>query len=57
MLLSSANMLRHLNLNIYGDRIENAVRKVIKMGKYRTKDIGGYCTQSEYFKAVLNSIE
>lgn len=57
MLLSSANMLRHLNLPIYATRIETAVGKVIKAGKYRTKDIGGYCTQSDFFKAVLNNLQ
>ena len=57
MLLCSANLLKHLNLNTYGQRIENAIQKGVKSGKYRTKDVGGYCTQSEYFKAVLNSLE
>lgn len=57
MLLSSANMLKHLNLNTYGLKIENAVQKVIRAGKYRTKDIGGYCTQSDFFKAILNNLE
>jgi isocitrate dehydrogenase (NAD+) len=57
MLLCSANLLKHINLGTYGQRIESAVYKVIKSGKYRTKDIGGYCSQSEFFKAVLNSLE
>jgi isocitrate dehydrogenase (NAD+) len=57
MLLSSANLLKHLNLASYGQRIENAVFKVIKTGKYRTKDIGGYCSQSDFFKAILNNLE
>jgi isocitrate dehydrogenase (NAD+) len=57
MLLCSANLLKHINLQSYALRIENAVNKVIKGGKHRTKDIGGYCTQSEFFKAVLNSLE
>lgn len=57
MLLCSANLLKHLNLNSYGLRIESAVHKVIKAGKYRTKDIGGYCSQSEFFKAILNNLE
>lgn len=57
MLLSSANMLRHLNMHSYGDTIENAVNKVIRAGKYRTKDIGGHCTQSDFFRAILNSLE
>ena len=57
MLFCSANMLRHLNLPTYALQIENAVNKVIKAGKYRTRDIGGYCSQSEFFRAVLNSLE
>ena len=57
MLLCSANLLKHLNLNSYGQKIEDAITKVIKTGKYKTKDIGGYCTQREFFKAVLNSLE
>lgn len=50
-------MLRHLNLPTYALQIENAVNKVIKAGKYRTRDIGGYCSQSEFFRAVLNSLD
>jgi len=57
MLLSSANMLHHLNLHSYASKIENAVHKVIKAGKYKTKDIGGYCSQSEFFKAILNNLQ
>lgn len=57
MILSSANMLHHLNLHSYANKIEMAVGKVIKQGKYRTKDIGGYCSQSEFFKAILNNLQ
>lgn len=57
MLLCSANLLKHLNLTAYGQRIEDAIARVIKVGKYKTKDIGGYCTQQDFFKAVLNSLE
>jgi len=57
MLLCSANLLRHINMPSYAQRIENAVFKVIKSGKFRTKDIGGYCTQSDFFRAILNSLE
>lgn len=57
MLFCSANMLRHLNLPTYALQIENAVNKVIKAGKYRTRDIGGYCSQSEFFRAILNSLD
>lgn len=57
MLVCSANLLKHINLPTYGQRIENAVTKVIKAGKHRTKDMGGYCTQSDFFRAVLNNLE
>lgn len=56
MILTSANLLKHLNLNLHAQRIENAVFKVIKSGKYRTKDIGGYCNQNDFFKAILNNL-
>jgi len=57
MILCSANMLHHLNLHEYAAKIENAVFKVIRAGKYRTKDIGGYCSQSEFFRAILNNLQ
>lgn len=56
MLLSSANMLHHLNLHSYANKIEEAVSKVLKTGKFKTKDIGGYCSQQEFFKAILNNL-
>ena len=56
MLLSSAYLLKHVNLTSYGQRIENAVGNVIRGGKYRTRDIGGYCSQSDFFKAILNNL-
>ncbi|RMZ96227.1 isocitrate dehydrogenase [NAD] subunit mitochondrial isoform X2 [Brachionus plicatilis] len=34
MILTSANLLKHLNLNLHAQRIENAVYKVIKSGKF-----------------------
>lgn len=57
MLLCSANLLKHINLASYGQRIENAVYKVIKSGKTRTKDMGGHSTQSDFFRTVLNNLE
>ena len=33
ILLCAANMLKHMHLERYGDKIENAVHKVIKAGK------------------------
>lgn len=33
MLLASANMLNHINLQYYGDLIKSAVDRVIRVGK------------------------
>ena len=41
LLLSSAMMLRYLQLPDYADRLETIVKRVIYEGKYRTKDLGG----------------
>ncbi|XP_039615317.1 isocitrate dehydrogenase [NAD] subunit beta, mitochondrial isoform X1 [Polypterus senegalus] len=56
MLLSSANMLRHLNLEYHSSLISEAVKRVIKTGKVRTRDMGGYCTTSDLVKSVIDNL-
>uniref|UniRef100_A0A8C5S1J9 Isocitrate dehydrogenase (NAD(+)) 3 non-catalytic subunit beta n=1 Tax=Laticauda laticaudata TaxID=8630 RepID=A0A8C5S1J9_LATLA len=56
MLLSSANMLRHLNLEHHSAMISDAVKKVIKVGKVRTQDMGGYSTTSDFIKSVIDHL-
>uniref|UniRef100_A0A8C6XG02 Isocitrate dehydrogenase (NAD(+)) 3 non-catalytic subunit beta n=1 Tax=Naja naja TaxID=35670 RepID=A0A8C6XG02_NAJNA len=56
MLLSSANMLRHLNLEHHSAMISDAVKKVIKVGKVRTQDMGGYSTTSDFIKSVIGHL-
>ncbi|XP_048365927.1 isocitrate dehydrogenase [NAD] subunit beta, mitochondrial isoform X2 [Sphaerodactylus townsendi] len=56
MLLSSANMLRHLNLEHHSALISEAVRKVIKVGKVRTPDMGGYATSHDFTRAVIAAL-
>lgn len=41
MLLASANMLNHVNLQYYGDMIQNAVDRVIRVGKVSVDKING----------------
>ncbi|GLV34245.1 Isocitrate dehydrogenase 3b [Carabus blaptoides fortunei] len=41
MMLCSAKLLAHVNLQKYSDMIRNSVNKVLSDGKVRTKDIGG----------------
>ncbi|XP_041526314.1 isocitrate dehydrogenase [NAD] subunit beta, mitochondrial isoform X2 [Microtus oregoni] len=53
MLLSASNMLRHLNLEYHSNMIADAVKKVIKVGKVRTSDMGGYATCHDFTEAVI----
>ncbi|XP_017695007.1 PREDICTED: isocitrate dehydrogenase [NAD] subunit beta, mitochondrial [Lepidothrix coronata] len=56
MLLSASNMLRHLNLEHHSNVISDAVKKVIKGGKVRTRDLGGYSTTSDFVKSVIDNL-
>ncbi|XP_044538096.1 isocitrate dehydrogenase [NAD] subunit beta, mitochondrial isoform X2 [Gracilinanus agilis] len=56
MLLSSSNMLRHLNLEYHSNMIAEAVKKVIKVGKVRTPDMGGYATCRDLTQAIISSL-
>ncbi|NXY89183.1 IDH3B dehydrogenase, partial [Alcedo cyanopectus] len=56
MLLTAANMLRHLNLEFHSNLIAEAVKKVIKGGKVRTRDLGGYSTTSDFVKSVIDQL-
>ncbi|KAK1440530.1 hypothetical protein QVD17_06358 [Tagetes erecta] len=57
LLLSSAMMLRHLELPDFADRLETAVKHVIYEGKYRTKDLGGTSTTQEVTDAVISALK
>ncbi|XP_073648898.1 isocitrate dehydrogenase [NAD] subunit beta, mitochondrial isoform X2 [Tursiops truncatus] len=56
MLLSASNMLRHLNLEHHSNTIADAVKKVIKVGKVRTRDMGGYSTTTDFIKSVIGHL-
>ncbi|XP_072475936.1 isocitrate dehydrogenase [NAD] subunit beta, mitochondrial isoform X2 [Notamacropus eugenii] len=56
MLLSASNMLRHLNLEFHSNMIAEAVKKVIKVGKVRTPDMGGYATCRDLTHAIISSL-
>ena len=56
MILSSAMMLRHINLPHFAERIQNGVFATIKEGKSLTSDLGGNATTFEYTKAVISHI-
>ncbi|KAF7274541.1 hypothetical protein GWI33_012811 [Rhynchophorus ferrugineus] len=56
MLLCASKLLRHVNLPTYSEMIRNAVEKVLKDGKIRTKDIGGQNSTQEFTYAVIGFI-
>ncbi|XP_040275381.1 isocitrate dehydrogenase [NAD] subunit beta, mitochondrial isoform X1 [Bufo bufo] len=56
MLLTATNMLRHLNLEYHSNLISDAVKKVIKQGKVRTRDMGGYSTTTDFIKAIIDHL-
>lgn len=57
ILLASSKLLKHMELHFYADAITQAVADVIKLNKFRTKDLGGYTTTSGFTNAVLNNIK
>ncbi|XP_074276146.1 isocitrate dehydrogenase [NAD] catalytic subunit 5, mitochondrial-like [Silene latifolia] len=56
LLLSSVAMLRHLELHDKADNIQKAVLDTIAEGKYRTGDLGGTSTTSDFTKAVCEHL-
>ncbi|CAJ0584009.1 unnamed protein product, partial [Mesorhabditis spiculigera] len=59
MILCFANMLKHLHLDIYGRRCIDgkSVLDVIKEGKVRTQDLGGYAKTMEFADAVITKFK
>jgi isocitrate dehydrogenase (NAD+) len=49
-------MLRHLKMNSYASRIEDAVFSTIQEKTYRTRDIGGSNSTREVTKAVIDKL-
>ncbi|DBB11129.1 hypothetical protein WJX82_011364 [Trebouxia sp. C0006] len=56
LLLSSVMMLRHMGLVDKAESIQNAVLGTIAEGKYRTGDLGGNSTTSDFTKAIIDKL-
>ncbi|ERN03318.1 hypothetical protein AMTR_s00003p00237430 [Amborella trichopoda] len=56
LLLSAVSMLRHLDLHDKADQIHNAILKTIAEGKYRTVDLGGNASTTDYTQAVCDNL-
>ncbi|GAB4461374.1 MAG: isocitrate dehydrogenase (NAD(+)) [Armatimonadaceae bacterium] len=57
VLMSGIMMLRHLGETDAANRVEQAVLSVFASQRYRTRDIGGTATTSEFVQAVIGSME
>jgi isocitrate dehydrogenase (NAD+) len=55
LLQSGIMMLRHLGEREAAERIEQAMFKVFREGKVRTRDIGGTAKTSEFARAIIES--
>ncbi|KAI8882799.1 Isocitrate/isopropylmalate dehydrogenase, partial [Backusella circina FSU 941] len=53
LILSSIMMLKHMRLDEYAAKIEEAVFKTLADGKHLTGDLGGRASNSEYTKAII----
>jgi isocitrate dehydrogenase (NAD+) len=56
LLLSAVMMLRHLGKTSHADRIQKACLDTIAEGKYRTRDLGGTATTSDFTKAICDKL-
>ena len=59
IILAAAMMLRHLGENSAAERIESAVRNVIKEGKKVTRDLNptGYVSTEEMAEAIIGEVQ
>jgi len=57
MLFCAANLLEHASLHHYGKMIRESVLRVLKTGKVKTKDLGGYATTKQFTQAVVANIK
>ena len=56
LLLSGCMMLRHLGMSDKADLIQSAVLETIAEGTYRTRDLGGKASCSDFTKAVIDRL-
>ncbi|KAL0338436.1 UNVERIFIED_CONTAM: Isocitrate dehydrogenase [NAD] catalytic subunit, mitochondrial [Sesamum angustifolium] len=56
LLILLESMLRHLDLHDKADRIQDAVLNTIAEGKYRTGDLGGKATTTDFTKAICDHL-
>lgn len=56
LLLSAIEMLKYIDENAYAEKIDKALRKVIKEGKTLTADLGGNSSTTEFTQSVISAL-
>ena len=56
MLLSAVQMLDHIGQTDYANQLRKAINKVLKDGKVRTRDLGGFATTNQFTSAVIQNL-
>ncbi len=56
MLYAAADMLDHIGHRHHGRQLREAVDRVIKAGRVRTKDLGGHGTTKQFVQAVTDNM-
>ena len=56
LLLSAIEMLKYIDENAYAEKIDTALRAVIKEGKTLTADLGGSASTTEFTQAVISAL-
>merc|ERR1719474_160039 len=56
-LLAAGKMMEHVGFSEDNRRLVKGVEKVLRKGKVRTRDLGGYATTREFTAAVCKSIK
>ena len=56
MFLSTAKMLEHVGLHSHANSIKDGVGKVLKDGKVKTRDLGGFATTRQFTQAVTEAM-
>jgi isocitrate dehydrogenase (NAD+) len=57
LLLSSLQMLNHLGLNDYSDKINNALNNVIREGRVLTPDVGGDHSTTDFTLQIISKLQ
>jgi isocitrate dehydrogenase (NAD+) len=56
LLLSACMMLSHVGLDAHASKIQGAALTVLREGKWRTGDLGGKASTTDYTKAICNLV-